>query len=92
MGYEGPMSEDKPEDTTTEDAPTSGGASDATNEGISDDQLPPDVQPSEDNPLARHPDQTGDEDDKIGVDTEGEPETAPMTADDAEYSQGSGSS
>ena len=33
--------------------------------------------PSEDNPLATHPDQTGDEDDQIGADREEDPETAP---------------
>ena|ERR1700712_2430474 len=38
---------------------------------IGDDKLPEDLQPTEDNPLARHPGQTGDEDDKIGADTEG---------------------
>src|SRR3954453_1420602 len=58
---------------------------------IGDDQLPPDLQPTEDNPLARHPDQTGDEDDAIGTDREEAPETAPLTADDADYG-GAGSS
>jgi hypothetical protein len=38
---------------------------------IGDDKLPPDLQPTEDNPLARHPGQTGEDDDKIGADTEG---------------------
>jgi hypothetical protein len=38
---------------------------------ISDEQLPEDLQPTEDNPLARHPRQTGDEDDKIGANVEG---------------------
>jgi hypothetical protein len=37
---------------------------------IGDDQLPEDLQPTEDNPLARHPRQTDDEDDKIGADSE----------------------
>lgn len=73
------MSDDKPQPDDT-------GASDG--EGISDDQLPADLQPSEDNPLARHPDQTGDSDDEIGADREGEPETAPLTAEDADYSEG----
>ncbi len=36
---------------------------------IGDDQLPEDLQPTEDNPLARHPRQTGDDDDKIGADS-----------------------
>ncbi|MEO7350292.1 MAG: hypothetical protein ABIR34_05505 [Marmoricola sp.] len=34
---------------------------------ISDEQLPEDLQPTEDNPLARHPGQTGDQDDQIGA-------------------------
>ena len=38
--------------------------------GVSDAQLPEDLQATEDNPLARHPKQTGDEDDKIGADSE----------------------
>ena len=46
---------------------------------IGDDQLPPDLQPTEENPLARHPDQTGDDDDEIGSDREEAPETAPLT-------------
>jgi hypothetical protein len=29
--------------------------------GISDDQLPEDLQPSEDNPLAKNPDESGEE-------------------------------
>jgi hypothetical protein len=52
---------------------------------IGDDQLPEDLQPTEDNPLARHPGQSGDEDDEIGSDREGDPETAPLTEDDADY-------
>ena len=55
---------------------------------ITDEQLPEDLQPTEDNPLARHPQQTGDEDDRIGADREEEPETAPLTASDAEYGSG----
>ena len=38
--------------------------------GVSDEELPEDLQATEDNPLARHPKQTGDEDDKIGADSE----------------------
>ncbi len=38
---------------------------------IGDDKLPEDLQPTEDNPLARHPAQTGDDDDKIGAEVEG---------------------
>ena len=55
---------------------------------VGDAELPEDLQPSEDNPLARHPDQTGDEDDQIGADREEEPETAPMTEEDADYGSG----
>jgi hypothetical protein len=57
---------------------------------IGDSQLPEDLQPTEDNPLARHPGQTGDEDDEIGADREEEPETAPLTEDDADYGGGAG--
>jgi hypothetical protein len=52
---------------------------------VSDDQLPEDLQPTEENPLARHPDQTGDSDDEIGAETESEPQTAPMDQEEAEY-------
>lgn len=52
---------------------------------VGDDNLPEDLQPTEDNPLARHPGQTGDEDDEIGADREGDAETAPLDADDADY-------
>ena len=38
--------------------------------GVSDAELPEDLQATEDNPLARHPKQTGDEDDQIGADSE----------------------
>jgi hypothetical protein len=79
------MSDDKPaaeQDTSQEH----------DGEGISDDQLPADVRPTEDNPLARHPDQTGDSDDEIGADREGEPETAPLTEEDADYSDSSSDS
>ena len=38
--------------------------------GVSDEELPEDLQATEDNPLARHPRQTGDENDKIGADSE----------------------
>ena len=47
------------------------GSSDSTDPGgVSDAELPEDLQATEDNPLARHPRQTGDEDDKIGADSE----------------------
>ena len=52
---------------------------------IGDDALPEDLQPTEDNPLARHPGQTGQDDDEIGTDREGEPETAPMDEDESDY-------
>jgi hypothetical protein len=77
------MSDDKPQDA---DRAENQQDSTSDGEGISDDQLPADVQPTEDNPLARHPDQTGDSDDEIGADREGDPETAPMTEEDADYS------
>jgi hypothetical protein len=38
--------------------------------GVSDAELPEDLQATEDNPLARHPRQTGDENDQIGAETE----------------------
>jgi len=37
---------------------------------VGDDQLPEDLQPTEGNPLARHPRQTGDDGDKIGSDSQ----------------------
>lgn len=55
---------------------------------VTDAQLPEDLQPGEDNPLATHPDQTGDEADQIGADREEEPETAPLTPDEADYGSG----
>ena len=55
---------------------------------VGDDQLPEDLQPTDDNPLARHPGQTGQEDDQIGADREGDPDTAPLTEDDADYGSG----
>jgi hypothetical protein len=65
------MSEQQPEDDANDSASTdTGTGTDARPGEISDDQLPPDLQPTEDNPLARHPGQTGDDDDKIGADTE----------------------
>ena len=63
----------------------------ATTHEVGDDQLPEDLQPSEDNPLARHPEQTGDADDEIGADTESDAETAPLTQEDAEYGGAGGS-
>ncbi len=59
---------------------------------VGDSQLPADLQPTEDNPLARHPGQSGDEDDEIGTDREGEPEKAPLTEEDSDYGDSSGGS
>lgn len=55
---------------------------------VGDAQLPDDLKPTDDNPLARHPDQTGNEDDQIGADREDDPETAPLSEDDADYGSG----
>lgn len=82
------MSEQPDEDQSTpqtEDQPSEPGE-------VTDSQLPEDLQPGEDNPLATHPDQTGNPDDQIGADREEDPETAPLTADEAEYGSGGGSS
>lgn len=46
-------------------------------QGITDDQLPEDLRPTEDNPLARHPDQTGDPEDEIGAQSADKGEDAP---------------
>ena len=72
----------------TKDSQDSQGSPDNSELGISDDQLPADVRPDEDNPLARHPEQTGEGDDEIGADREGDPETAPLTEEDGDYSEG----
>ena len=74
--------EDQSTETTTEESAEPGEVGDA--------QLPEDLQPGEDNPLATHPDQTGNEDDQIGADREEDPETAPLTADEADYGSGAG--
>ena len=50
-------------DSSTDPGPSEPGA-------VSDADLPEDLQATEDNPLARHPKQTGDEDDQIGADSE----------------------
>jgi hypothetical protein len=73
------MSEQQPEDEATEaptpepDSEDSAGSEleDSGPGDIGDDKLPEDLQPTEDNPLARHPGQTGDEEDKIGAGVEG---------------------
>ena len=90
------MTEQPDEDQTTTDqtdgTDRSGGADRDTEPGqpgeVTDAQLPEDLQPGEDNPLATHPDQTGDEADQIGADREEEPETAPLTPDEADYGSG----
>jgi hypothetical protein len=93
------MTEQQPEDASAQ--PTEGQEADDANEpredldegepgDIGDAQLPADLQPTEDNPLARHPGQSGQEDDEIGADTEGETETAPLTQEDADYGSGAG--
>jgi len=53
---------------------------------IGDDKLPEDLQPTEDNPLARHPGQTGDKSDQIGADTEGTDSANPSS--NMAYSEG----
>lgn len=82
-GYDACMSETESEQGRDQDDTTSGGVGE-----VGDDQLPEELQPTEDNPLARHPGQTGDEDDAIGQDREGGPETAPLDADQADYGSG----
>jgi hypothetical protein len=53
---------------------------------IGDDKLPEDLQPTEDNPLARHPGQTGNKDDQIGADSEGTDSANPSS--NMAYSEG----
>jgi hypothetical protein len=58
-------------DGSSDSGPSDAGGSEAGEAGgVSDAELPEDLQATEDNPLARHPKQTGDEDDKIGADSE----------------------
>jgi hypothetical protein len=88
------MSEQQPEDTSAQS--DEGGEDSSSKEeldqgapgDIGDANLPEDLQPTEDNPLARHPEQTGDDDDQIGADREDDPDTAPLTEDDADYGSG----
>ncbi|ROR89977.1 hypothetical protein [Nocardioides aurantiacus] len=80
--------EDQSTDQTTDQTADQGGEPGE----VTDSQLPEDLQPGEDNPLATHPDQTGNEDDQIGADREEAPETAPLTADQADYGSGAGGS
>ena len=76
-------STDTSEDTSSTEELDQGGPGD-----VADADLPEDLRPTEDNPLARHPEQTGDQDDAIGADREEDPETAPLTAADADYGSG----
>jgi hypothetical protein len=82
------MSEQQPEDSNDQPDESKQELDSGEPGDIGDDQLPEDLQPTEDNPLARHPGQTGQEDDQIGADREGDPDTAPLTEDDADYGSG----
>ncbi len=92
------MTEQQPEDTDaqpdesqeSEDSTAKQELDDGEPGDVGDSQLPEDLQPTEDNPLAKHPGQSGDEDDEIGSDREGEPETAPLTEEDADYGSAGG--
>ena len=56
---------------TLESGDSGSGDSDSSDPGgVSDAELPEDLQATEDNPLARHPRQTGDENDQIGAESE----------------------
>ena len=78
------MSEQQPEDASAQpdegqepdDSTSKQELDDGEPGDVGDSQLPADLQPTEDNPLARHPGQSGDEDDEIGTDREGEPENS----------------
>jgi hypothetical protein len=89
------MSEEQADEATetpaTEESSNSNdsGSSEPEDRGpgeIGDDKLPEDLQPTEDNPLARHPGQTGDDDDQIGASTEGEDSKNPSA--NMAYSEG----
>lgn len=83
-GYDAPMSEQQP-GASTDSADSSGTTEDSSRDDesqssrleksgpgdIGDDMLPEDLQPTKDNPLARHPRQTGEDDDRIGASVEG---------------------
>jgi hypothetical protein len=88
FGYDARMSEQQPAgasaspDSSEETAPDDSGSSQLPESepgDIGDDQLPEDLRPTEDNPLARHPAQTGEDDDMIGSDTEGGDAQDPST-------------
>jgi hypothetical protein len=68
------MSEQQADEATDTGSSDDSGSDELEESGpgdIGDDKLPEDLQPTEDNPLARHPGQTGDDDDRIGADMEG---------------------
>jgi hypothetical protein len=68
------MSEEQADPATETPATEEPSSSDLEESGpgeIGDDELPEDLQPTKDNPLARHPGETGDDDDQIGASTEG---------------------
>src|SRR5260370_38760757 len=77
------MTEQPEENQSEENQPDKGVPGD-----VGDDQLPEGLQPTEDNPLARHPGQTGQEDDQIGADREDNPDTAPLTGGAARRGSG----
>jgi hypothetical protein len=93
------MSEQQPEDDQSSEQGDQSQESDQPKQeldsgepgDVGDDQLPEDLQPTEDNPLARHPGQTGQEDDQIGADREGDADTAPLTSEEADYGSGESS-
>jgi hypothetical protein len=83
--------EDQSTDQSTENSGETAESGEAGEVGeVGDAQLPEDLQPGEGNPLATHPEQTGDQDDQIGADREEDPETAPLTRDEADYGSGAG--
>jgi hypothetical protein len=82
LGMSSPSSSSQPSSSSSSSSSSSDGSDGSGDSGgsggsapepgaISDEQLPEDLQPTEDNPLARHPRQTGDEDDRIGANVEG---------------------
>jgi hypothetical protein len=93
------MSEQQPEDDQSSEQSDQSEESDQPQQDldsgepgdVGDDQLPEDLQPTEDNPLARHPGQTGQEDDEIGADREDDPDTAPLTPEESDYGSGESS-
>lgn len=67
MGKNDGMSDDTASGDSGSDEGTRNEELDSGEEGgIGDDRLPEDLQPTSDNPLARHPGQTGEDEDMIG--------------------------